>query len=130
MTPKSLIGSALDLSWSDNLNQTNTWTKQERQQTSHKDDEQHNVALRRQNHERENEIDVKITYFNKREREKRVRGVILNQIDFKSPLFDEWMKRNWGFGDGSQKRRRRERLEKEKKSVVWYTWVGLYQDTK
>jgi len=41
---------------------------------SHKDDEQHNVALRRQNHKRENEIDVKITYFNKREREKPVRG--------------------------------------------------------
>jgi len=33
-----------------------------------------------------NEIDVKITYFNKREREKRVRGVILG--DPKSPLFD------------------------------------------
>jgi len=55
---------------------------------SHKDDEQHNVALRRQNHERENEIDVKITYFNKREREKRVRGVILGQVDPESPLFN------------------------------------------
>jgi len=55
---------------------------------SHKDDEQHNVALRRQNHERENKIDVKITYFNKREREKRGRGVILGQLDPKSPLFD------------------------------------------
>ena len=45
----------------------------------HKDDEQHSAALRRRNHERKNEIDVKITYFNKREREKRVRGVILGQ---------------------------------------------------
>jgi len=58
---------------------TNTWTKQERQTTSHKDDEQNNVALRRRNHERKNEIDMKITYFNKREREKRVRGVFLGQ---------------------------------------------------
>jgi len=41
---------------------------------SHKDDEQTNVAQRRQNHKIKNEIDVKITYFNKREREKRVRG--------------------------------------------------------
>jgi len=56
---------------------------------SHKDDEQHNVALRRQNHKRENKIDVKITYFNKREREKPVKGVILDQIDPISPLFNE-----------------------------------------
>jgi len=40
MTPKSLIWFALDRSWSDNLNRTNSWTKQERQTTSHKDDEQ------------------------------------------------------------------------------------------
>jgi len=33
---------------------------------------------------------VKISYFNKREREKRVRGVILGQIDPKAPpLVDE-----------------------------------------
>jgi len=44
---------------------------------SHKDDEQTNVARRRQNHKIK--IIVKITYFNKREREKRVRGVILGQ---------------------------------------------------
>jgi len=41
---------------------------------SHKDDEQYNVALRRQNHERENEIDVKITYFNKREEKNELEG--------------------------------------------------------
>jgi len=46
---------------------------------SPKDDEQNNVALRRRNHERKNKIDVKISYFNKREIEKRVRGVILLQ---------------------------------------------------
>ncbi|AET03760.1 hypothetical protein MTR_8g075370 [Medicago truncatula] len=46
---------------------------------SHKDDEQTNVAQRRQNHKIKNKIDVKITYFNKREKEKRVRGVILGQ---------------------------------------------------
>jgi len=116
MTPKSLIGSAMDLSWSDNLNRTNTWTKQERQQTSHKDDEQRNVALRRQNHERENEIDVKITYFNKREREKRVRGVILGQINPKSPLIDGWMKRNRVLVM-AHKREGEERDLKEKKSM-------------
>jgi len=33
-----------------------------------------NVALRRRNHERNNEIDVKITYINKREIEKRLEG--------------------------------------------------------
>jgi len=38
-----------------------------------------NVAVRRRNHKIKNEIDVKITYFNKREREKRVTGVILGQ---------------------------------------------------
>jgi len=78
-TPKSLIWSALDRSWSDNLNRANTWTKQERQTTSYKDDKQNKVALRWQNHERRNEIYVKIAYFNKREIEKRVRGVILGQ---------------------------------------------------
>ena len=68
--------------------------KQERQTTSHKDDEQNSVALRRRNHERKNKIDVKITYFNKREREKQVRGVILGQkIDPKSPLFGGWRKK-------------------------------------
>jgi len=36
-----------------------------------------NVAQRRRNHKLKNEIDVKITYFNKREREKRGREVIL-----------------------------------------------------
>jgi len=30
----------MDRSWSDNLNQTNTWRKHKRQITSHKDDEQ------------------------------------------------------------------------------------------
>jgi len=53
--------------------------KQERQTTLHKNDEQTNVALRRRNHKIKNKIDVKITYFNKREREKRVRGVVLGQ---------------------------------------------------
>jgi len=43
--------------------------KQERQTTPHKNDRQNNFSLRRRNHERKNEIDVKITYFNKRERE-------------------------------------------------------------
>jgi len=38
-----------------------------------------NVAQRRRNREGKNKIDVKITYFNKREIEKRVRGVILGQ---------------------------------------------------
>ena len=47
--------------------------KQERQITPHNDDEQTNVAPRRRNHKIKNEIDVKITYFNKRKREKRVR---------------------------------------------------------
>jgi len=37
------------------------------------------VALRRRNHERKNEIDVKIIYFNKREIEKWIRGVILGK---------------------------------------------------
>ena len=77
MIPKSLIGSALDRSWSDNPNRSNTLEKQERQTTSHKDDEQTNVAQRRRNQNIKDEIDVKITYFNKREREKRVRRVIL-----------------------------------------------------
>jgi len=45
----------------------------------HNDDEQTNIAVRRRNHKIKNEIDVKITYFNKRVREKRVRGVILGQ---------------------------------------------------
>lgn len=39
----------------------------------HKDYEQTNVKLRRRNHNIKNEIDMKITYFNLREREKRVR---------------------------------------------------------
>jgi len=64
------------------MNQTNTWTKQERQTTSHKDDEQNNVVLIRRNHKRKNKIDVKITYLNKREIEKRVRGVILGLSAF------------------------------------------------
>jgi len=34
MTPKSLIGSASDRSWYDNLNRTNTWTKQGRQKNA------------------------------------------------------------------------------------------------
>lgn len=50
-----------------------------KKKTSHKDDEQTNVARRLRNHKIKNEIDVKITCFNKREREKRVRGVILGQ---------------------------------------------------
>jgi hypothetical protein len=37
-----------------------------------------NVALRQRNHEK-NEIDVKITYFNKRKLEKRVIGMTLGQ---------------------------------------------------
>jgi len=53
--------------------------KQERQTTSHKDDEQTNVALKRRNYKIKNEINVKITYFNKGEREKQVRGVILGK---------------------------------------------------
>jgi len=47
--------------------------------TPHKDDKQNNVTLRRRNHERKNQIDVKITYFNEWEREKRVKVVILGQ---------------------------------------------------
>jgi len=42
--------------------------KQERQTMSYKNDEQTNVALWRRNHKIKNKIDVKITYFNKRER--------------------------------------------------------------
>jgi len=58
---------------------------------SHKDDEQHNVSLRRQNHERGNEIDVKITYFNKRERQKRVRfGYHLSYITCGSHFDDNF----------------------------------------
>jgi len=49
------------------------------QTTPHKNDEQTNVALRRQNYNIKNKIDVKITYFNQREREKQVREVILGQ---------------------------------------------------
>jgi len=64
ITLKTLIGSALDRSWSDNLKRSNTWEKQEKQTTSHKDDEQTNVAQRRRNHKIKNEIYVKITYFN------------------------------------------------------------------
>jgi len=50
------------------MKQTNTLTKQERQTTSHKDDEQTNVALRRRNHKINNEIDVKITNFKKKKK--------------------------------------------------------------
>jgi len=50
-----------------------------KQTTSHKDDEQTNGARRRRNHKIKNEIDVKITYFNKREKGKRVRVMILGQ---------------------------------------------------
>jgi len=60
-----------------NLNRTNTWRKQERQTTLHKDAIQ-KTSLRRRNHKK-NEIDVKISYFSKRERDKRVKGVILGQ---------------------------------------------------
>ena len=60
----------LDWRWSDNLNLTNTWTKQERQTTPHKDDEQTKVALWRQNHKIKNKIDMKITYFNKKGKRK------------------------------------------------------------
>jgi len=49
--------------------------KQETQTTPHKDDEETNVAQRRRNHKIKKEIDVKITYFNKRKREKRVRDL-------------------------------------------------------
>jgi len=44
--------------------------KQEKQTIPHKDNEETNVALRRQNHKMKNEIDVKIIYFNKRKSEK------------------------------------------------------------
>ena len=47
-----MIRFALDSSWSDNLNWTNSRTKQERQTTPHKDDEQNNDALQQRNHER------------------------------------------------------------------------------
>jgi hypothetical protein len=50
-----------------------------RQTTSHKDDKQNSVALRRQNHKRKTQFDVKITYLNRREGEKRFRGVIWGQ---------------------------------------------------
>jgi len=39
MTPKSLIRDALEWNWSDSLNRINTWTKQKRQTTPHKDNE-------------------------------------------------------------------------------------------
>ena len=77
MTSKSLIWFVLDQSSSDNLNRTNTLTQ--KRQTPHKDNEQNNVALRRRNYERKNEIDVKITYFNKNEREKHVREMIFDK---------------------------------------------------
>jgi len=90
-----LIEYALDRSWSDNLNQTNTWMNQERQTTSHEDDEQTNVALRWRIQKIKNKTDGKITYFNKREIVKRVRGAISGKkIDPKSTLFSGWRWRN------------------------------------
>jgi hypothetical protein len=56
---KSLTESVIDWSWSYNMNQTNT-------ATAAQDDEQHNAALRRWNHEKtqknKNLTYVKITY--------------------------------------------------------------------
>jgi len=47
--------------------------------TSHKDDEQHNVAFRRRNHEKtqRNLIYMKITYLDRNKGKKRYRLVIL-----------------------------------------------------
>jgi len=50
MLTTSKLLTALYWSWYDNLNWTNTWTRQKRQTTSYKDDKQSNVALRRRNH--------------------------------------------------------------------------------
>jgi len=46
---------------------------------SHKDDEQTNVVRRRRNHTIKNKIVVKITYFNKKEKEKQFKEVIYSQ---------------------------------------------------
>jgi len=70
MMSKSLVRSALDRSWSANLNWTKTWTRWKRKTTIHNDDKQNNVTLRRRNHDRKTSFDVKITYLNKREGEK------------------------------------------------------------
>jgi len=54
---------------------------------------------------------MKITYFNKREREKRVRGVILSQkLTLNHPsLVDEREKKNYSFDDGLPDRKGKER---------------------
>ena len=86
----------MDRSWSDNLNKANTWTKQEMHTTLYKDGKKTTFAIR-QNDEWKNKINVKITYLNKREREKLVRGVILGQnLNLK--------RRNEGIGDDSQEK--------------------------
>jgi len=66
--------------------------KQERQTTSHKDDKQNKRHTKTMKSQKKNEIDVKITYFNKMEIEKQVRGVILGlKLTIKHPsLVDEW----------------------------------------
>jgi hypothetical protein len=71
------------------------------------------VAQRWRNHKIKNEIDVKITYFNKREREKRVRGVILDQkLTLNHPsLVDEEKKLGFWW-----------RLTREKKEKERHFW--------
>jgi len=64
--------------------------------TLYKDGKKTTFAIR-QNDEWKNKINVKITYLNKREREKLVRGVILGQnLNLK--------RRNEGIGDDSQEK--------------------------
>jgi len=68
---------------------------------SHKDDKQTNVAQRRRNHKIKNKIDLKTTYFNKKEREKRVRGVIMGQkLTINHPSLVDEGEETKVFGDG------------------------------
>jgi len=62
--------------WIEQITERNKKDKQRRTKTTN-----NKVTLRRRNHEIKSVIDVKITYFNKRKIEKRVRvkGVILGQ---------------------------------------------------
>ena len=68
--------------------------------------------------QKKNEIDVKITYFNKREREKRVRGVNLGQnLTLNHPsLMDEGKKIGFWW------RLTKEKEKREKYGV--YFWIG------
>jgi len=75
-----------------------------------------NVAQRRRNHKIKNEIDVKITYFNKREREKRVRRMILRQ-KLTLPLW--WMKeKKLGFWWRLTRERKKKEKTIEKENLI------------